>query len=130
GQLATKGNTAFDTTRHDFKRALRLPDGTHAVMNAARSEAALCNLETLPFAHDDVALRHTDILKAQFGFTARRMIGTEHDLIADDVDARRVTRDDDGGLLAVALCIRICLAIRSSSLHRGSMMPDIHHFRP
>ncbi len=85
-------------------------------MDAARPKATLCDLEALAFAHDDVALRHADILKTQFGFTARRVIRAEHDLIADDVDTRRITRDDDGGLLAVARCIRVCLAHQQQQL--------------
>src|SRR5258708_14441814 len=63
---------------HRFQRTLREPDGAHAVMDAARPEAPLSDLEAAPFAEQDVRYRYAHILEQHFAVAVRRVVIAEH----------------------------------------------------
>ena len=72
------------------------------MVNAARSEAALGDLEAAPFAEQDVGDRHADILEGKLGVTMRRVVVAEHRQMAQHSDARRFHRHQNHRLLGMA----------------------------
>ena len=68
----------------DLERALGDADGAHAVMDAARPEAALRDLEAAAFAEDHVLDRHLHVLELDFAVTVRRVVIAEHRQHAHD----------------------------------------------
>jgi hypothetical protein len=84
---------------HQVQRPLGLADRAHAVMDAARAEAHLRNLEAAAFAEQDVLLRHADIVQLDVHVAARRVVVAEHMHRPEDLHAGRVHRDQDLRLL-------------------------------
>ena len=91
---------------HHLQRRLRLADRAHAVVDAARPEADLRNLEAAAFAQQDVLLRHAHIGELDVHVAARRMVGAEHMHRADHLHAGRVHRHQDLRLLQMRRRIR------------------------
>src|SRR5690606_37491758 len=80
---------------HDFQFALCNADGAHAVMDAARPEAALADLEAATFAEKQVLSRNADIFEDHFGMAMRSVVIAEHRKHTDDLHARRIKRHED-----------------------------------
>ncbi len=79
-------------------------------MDAARSEAALRDLEAAALAEDHVVGRHAHVIEHDLGMAVRRVVVAEHAEHALDAHAGRIERHEDHRLLAMALRIRIGLA--------------------
>jgi hypothetical protein len=84
---ATRGLQAL---AHEFERALGLADDAHAVVDAARPEAALRDLEAAAFAEQHVGRRDPDVLEHHFHVTVRRVVVAEHRQVTHDRHARRI----------------------------------------
>jgi hypothetical protein len=96
---------------HQFQRALGHADAAHAVVDAARAEAALGDLEAAAFAQQDVAGRHAHVLQFDFHVAVRRVVVAEHRQEALDGDARRIGRHHDHRLLLMTASIGSVLPI-------------------
>ena len=77
-------------------------DEPHAVVDTARSEPALGDLEAASFAKQQVRRGHADVFEEHFAVPVRRLIVAEDGQHADDLHAGRIHRDDYHGLLLVA----------------------------
>ena len=80
------------------------------MMDAARTEAALRDLEAAAFAEQHVVGRHAHIVQDDFRVAMRRVVETENGEHAHDLDALGVDRHEDLRLLLVALGGRVGLA--------------------
>ena len=80
---------------HAFERALRQADQTHAMVDAAGPETALCDLETTAFAEDQIFRRHAHLIEYDFGVAVRRVVIAEHGERAHDLHAGRIARHQD-----------------------------------
>jgi hypothetical protein len=87
---------------HICSSALGQADQAHAVVDAARAQAALGDFETAAFAEQQVGGRHAHVVEDDFGVAVRRIVEAEHRQVAQDVHARRVARHQDHRLLLVA----------------------------
>ena len=86
---------------HQLERPLGRADRAHAVVDAARAEAQLRDLEAAPLAEEDVVLRHAHVGEAEVHVAVRRVVVAEHVHRAEDLDAGRVHRHEDLRLLEV-----------------------------
>jgi len=73
------------------------------VVDAARSQTALDDLEALAPAHEQVLERHAHILIDDLHVALGRIVVAKHLHRAHDLDAGRVGGDDDHALLRVAI---------------------------
>ncbi len=78
GQRPAEGDAALDARAHRFERALGQADQAHAVVDAARPEPALRDLEAAAFAEQDVVDRHAHVLELDLGVAVRRVVVAEH----------------------------------------------------
>ena len=92
------------------QRTLGQADQAHAVVDAARAQAALGDLEAAALAEQDVGRRHAHVLEVDLHVAVRRVVVAEHAERAQDLDARRVDRHQDHRLLRVARRLRVGLA--------------------
>ena len=95
---ATRGHAAGD---HQVQRLLGRADGAHAVVDAARAQAQLANLEAAALAQQHVLRRHAGVVEADVHVAVRRVGIAEHLLAADDLAPRAVERHQDLRLLQV-----------------------------
>ena len=95
---------------HQFERALGQADQAHAVVDPARPEPALCDLETAPLAQQDAGNRHPHILEVHLDVAMRRVVVAEHGQRPHDPHALGVGRDQHHALLRVPRRFRIGLA--------------------
>ena len=86
------------------------PDGAHAVVDAARPEAALRDLEAAAFAQQHVGDGDTHVDHLDFHVAVRGIVIAEHGQVADDVHAGAVDRHQHHRLLRVTLGREIGLA--------------------
>ena len=63
---------------HQLERALGQADQAHAVVDAARPEPALRDLEAAAFAEQDVGRRHAHVLERDLHVAVRRVVVAEH----------------------------------------------------
>ncbi len=76
--------------------APRLAEPAHAMVNAARSQPGLRDEETLTSLADEVLLRHAHVLIEDLGVAVAEALVSPHRWnVAQLLEARRVTRDDD-----------------------------------
>ena len=113
-----------------LERTLGRPDRPHAVMDAARSEPPLRDLESAPFAKQDVRDRDPDILKQRLGVAVRRIVLAEDRERPRHLHPGRLARNEHHGLLVVARPVRCGLAHEDQEPTAGSIAPVDHHFRP
>ena len=123
GDRAAEGDARGGALAHQLERALGQADQAHAVVDAARSEAALRDLEAAAFAEQDVADRHAHVLEEHLHVAVRRVVVAEHRQRPHDRDARRVGRHQDHRLLRVARRVGVGLAHEDVDLQRGSPAP-------
>jgi len=72
-----KGNPFSGTAAHFLKRHLCLPDETHAMMDTARPEPSLRDLEAAPLAEQHVRNRHAHVLQLDLHVAVRRVVVAE-----------------------------------------------------
>ena len=111
--------TRLDARRHILSSVrIGKPDQTHAMVNPARSQAALCDLETAPFSkQQNVAGRHADILEHDLRGAIRHAIESENGNRSQNLNAWRVHRYQNHRLLAVPVrVVRIRLAHEYANL--------------
>ena len=80
------------------------------MVNAARAEAALGDLEAATFAEQQIAHRHAHVLQPHFHVAVRRVVVAEHRQRAHHLDALGVRGHDDHRLLRVAWRVGVGLA--------------------
>src|SRR5262249_11154966 len=107
GDLLAECDTREATSHHHVERLFGLADRTHAVMNAAGPKPDLRDLEAPAFAKQDVLLRHAHIVEADVHVPTWRVIMAEHLHRFDDLDAGRVSRNEDLRLLSARRSIGI-----------------------
>ena len=83
------------TSHHQVKRLFRRTDRAHAVVNAARAEAQLADLETSPFAEEHVVGRDAHVIETDVHVAVRGIVLAEDVHGAEDFHARRIDRDED-----------------------------------
>lgn len=105
-RLAERG-TADRALAHQFEGALGHADGAHAVVDAARAEAPLGDLETAALAEDDVLVGHPHVLEQHFGMAMRRVVVAEHRQRTEDLHPGGVDRYQDHRVLLVARRVRV-----------------------
>ena len=88
---------------HHLQRRLGHADGAHAVVDAARAETALRDLEAAAFAQQDVLDRHANVVEHDLGVAEGRVVHAEQLHVAHDGHAGRVLRHQDHRLLFVAV---------------------------
>src|SRR3546814_2638584 len=86
------------------------------MMNAARPQTTLRDLEATPFAKQQIFYRHPHIGERHFCVTMRGMIIAIDGEEPLDLDARRIEVDQDHGLLPVNLCLRVGFAHQDREL--------------
>jgi len=77
-----------------LQQALRHADVAHAVMDAARPESSLRDLEAPPLSEQNVADGNAYVLKEDFRVSVRRVVEAEHRQLPQHFDARRVPRHE------------------------------------
>ena len=92
-----------------FKRTLGLSDRPHTVMDAARTEAALGNLETAALAKQHVLLGYPHVGELHLTMTMRRIVIAENRQRPHDINSRCFHRNQDHRLLAIRFGIGISL---------------------
>ena len=121
---------ARDPRAHRFQRALGDADQPHAVMNAARAQPSLRDLEAASLAEQHVRRRHAHVFERDLGVPVRRIV------VAED---RQHALDRDPGVSIGTRIIDCCLCFAASGSvlpmkiamrQRGSPAPEIHHLRP
>ena len=131
GDLLAERLAREQALAHQFERAFGDADRAHAVMDAARPEAALRDLEAAAFAEQHVLDRHLHILEQDLAVAVRRVVIAEHRQHALDLHAGRIAWAR-GSAIAGGIC-RVSgsvLPITIMILQRGSPTPDDHHLRP
>src|SRR5215475_3183567 len=118
---ATEGTAADSALAHGLQRTLGNADQPHAMMDAARAEPPLRNLEAAALAEKDVGHRHPHIVEYNFSVAMRGIVISENAERALDLHARRIERYQHHGLAAVALG----LGIRHAH-HDCDFTPAIH----
>ena len=88
-------------------------------MDAARTEAALRDLETAAFAEQDVFFRHANVFQKHLGVAVRRVVKAEHRQHLLHLDAGSIERHQDLRLLLVLRRLRIGLAHQDRDLAAG-----------
>mmetsp|Transcript_89875 Transcript_89875/g.257464 ORF Transcript_89875/g.257464 Transcript_89875/m.257464 type:complete len:354 (-) Transcript_89875:587-1648(-) len=97
-QEATECLAAMGPVNDGRQCELRLADGAHAVMDPARAQPALGDLEAAALAEDDVADRHPDVVEDDLGVV---VLLAEDRQRPQDVHAWCVTWHEDHRLLLV-----------------------------
>jgi hypothetical protein len=72
---AVRLNGAF---AHQLERAFGQADQAHAVVDAARAQPALGDLEAAAFAQQDVGHRHAHVLEVHLHVAVRRVVVAHH----------------------------------------------------
>src|SRR5207245_9708583 len=102
---------------HGRDRARGGADLGHRVRDAARTQAALGDLEGATLAQQDVRGRYADVLEDHFAVAVGRVVVTEYGQHAEHLDARRVAGHQDHRLLLVAIrVLRVGLAHEDENL--------------
>ena len=128
-----EGLAFLQAAAHLGQRLFGDPDGAHAVVDAARPEAALRDFEAAPFAQQHVADRDAHVHHLDFHVAVRGIVIAEHRQVADDVHARRVDRHQHHRLLRVALRREVGLAHHDRDLAariaeaRGPPLAPVDH---
>ena len=116
GDALAEGDAAVHSLYHQLERLLRRADGAHAMVDAARPEAALRDLEPAALAQEDAARRHTHLVEANFHVAVRRVVVAVDVQRALDGHAFGIKRHQDHRLLAVAIFLGVGLAHQDSDL--------------
>ena len=101
---------------HQLDRPLGRADRTHAVMDAARAEAHLGDLEPAALTEQHVLVRHAHVVEPDVHVPVRRVVLAEHVHRPEDLDTGRVGRHEDLRLALVRRRIRVGLHHRDHDL--------------
>src|SRR5206468_958209 len=101
GYALAEGDARLQALHHFFERRFGNPDCAHAMVDAARAEAPLRDLETTSLAEEEVVGRHAHIVEDDFGMAVRRIIETEDRQHAHDVHALGIERHQNLRLLTM-----------------------------
>ncbi len=80
---------------HQLERAFGQADQSHAVVDAARPQPSLSDLEAPALAKQDVLCRHPNVLEHDLAVAMRRIVIPEHRQGAQQLHAGRVHRHQD-----------------------------------
>src|SRR5207249_7002206 len=117
GQPLAERHAVLRALAHELERALGDADLAHAVVDAARTQAPLGDLEAAALAQQDVRGRYADVLEDHFAVAVGRVVVTEYGQHAEHLDARRVAGHQDYRLLLVAIrVLRVGLAHEDENL--------------
>src|SRR5205807_3621695 len=100
GHRLAEGHAGRGPGAHQLERTLGRPDGPHAVVYAARSQAGLGDHEALALARDEVLGGHADVLEDDLGVSLLVLV-TEDGQTAHHLDATGVEGYEDHALLMV-----------------------------
>src|SRR5213076_2258232 len=78
GNRLAESNARLGTRTHQFKRSLGDTDQPHAVMNAARPEPSLRDLEPAPLTEQQIFLWNADIDERDLRMAIRRIVVTKN----------------------------------------------------
>nr|ABM53578.1 putative regulatory protein TetR [uncultured bacterium CBNPD1 BAC clone 1664] len=101
GDLAAEGLARETPADHQVQGPLGLADRAHAVVDPARPEADLADLEAPALAEQDIGLGHPDIGEADVHVAAGRMVFAEDMHRAEDLHPGRIDGHQDLRLLLV-----------------------------
>ena len=101
-QLLTEGHASFRTSDHELERPLGGTDGTHAVVDAARTQPRLTDGEAFALTLEDVLERHEHILEDDLGVALPVGVAV-HGKVAHNGDSGGIDRHDEHRLLPVHL---------------------------
>ncbi len=107
GQRLAEGGTADGTFAHQLQCAFRDTDRAHAVVDAARAETPLGDLEAAAFTEDDVLVRYPHVFQQHFRVAVRGVVVAEHRQRAQHLHAGSIHRHQNHRVLGVARCIRV-----------------------
>ena len=77
GERLAKGHPAANSFAHQFEAYFRQPDQPHTVVNSARAQPSLGDLEAAAFAQQDVGRGHSDIHEVNLSMSVRGVIKPE-----------------------------------------------------
>jgi hypothetical protein len=118
-----RGQTPLD---HQLEGLLGGTDRAHAVVDAARAEAELGDLEAATLAEQHVVLGHPHVGEAQVHVAVGGVVVAEHVHRAEDLDAGRVHGHQDLGLLLVGCgASGLVRTMTIMILQRGSPAPEM-----
>ena len=103
-QFAERG-PRFGASTHFLQRALGLPDQAHTVVNPPRAKTALGNLKPPTLTQNHIRGRHAHVLELDLGMTVGGIVVAEYGQHTQDIHAGCVARDQDLGLLEIAVRI-------------------------
>ncbi|MCY1425178.1 hypothetical protein D9M71_409610 [compost metagenome] len=106
-QGLAEGGAADGALAHQLQGALGHADGAHAVVDAARAEAALGDLEATALAQQHVLVGHAHVLEQHFSVAMGGVVVTEYRQRAEDLHAGSVSGHQDHRVLLVARCVRV-----------------------
>src|SRR5690606_7563519 len=105
-----EGNLLGRTTTMDFHRTTGVAEGGNAMVDTARTEVGLGNLEAAAFTQQDVGSRYSYVFITHFGVAVGSVVVTEHVQIADYGGTGGVEGHQDHALLQMLGGIRVGLA--------------------
>ncbi len=117
--LLAEGRARRQPAHHLLQRLFGLADGAHAVMDAARTETALRDLEAAALTEQQIGDGNADILQQHLGVAVRRIVEAEHRQHLLDRDALGVERNQDLRLLLMLGRLEIGLAHQDRDLAAG-----------
>ena len=104
GQMLPERDALLGSHAHQLEGPLGHADGTHAVMDAAGTEAGLGDREPAAFLTEEVLGGKPDVLVQRLAMAAARVV-VQHRQGADDRDPRGVQRDDDHRVAPVRVTV-------------------------
>src|SRR3546814_6064910 len=97
--------------RHHFLQdVLGQANRAHTVMDSALPQSPLSNFKAAPLAEQHILDRNANILQLDFAMTMRRIVIAKHRKHSQNLNPRRVERQEDHALLSMARGIRIGLS--------------------
>ena len=124
GQRLAEGDPALDPLAHQLDRPLGQPDRAHAVVDPARAEPGLRDREAGPSSPIRLLAGTRTSSKRQLGVAAVLVVVVPEDRHRpDDREPGGVAGDQDHGLLAVPVGVRVGLAHHDEDLALGVHRP-------
>ena len=110
GDALAEGGAGEQPLAHLLQRHLGRAERPHAVVDAARAQPPLRDLEAAALAQQQVVGRHAHVAQDDFGVAVGRVVIAEHRQHPHHLDARRIQRHQDLRLLLVARRVWVALA--------------------
>src|SRR5690606_1489734 len=106
-QRLAEGGTVHGAFAHQLQSTLGNTDGTHAVVDTARAEATLSDLEAAALTEQHVLVGNADGLQQHFGVAVRCGVVAEPRQVAQNLHAGGVHRHQNHRVLGVARGVRV-----------------------